>query len=349
MKKTPEKPELSEKINRQSIPSKFIVIDFEWNQPVPWLHARISYKELPGEIIEIGAVKLIKENGKYIVSESFRRFVRPVYYTIMNKNVSAIVQRNSAALKHGLRFHEAYEEFLGWCGSDFVLCSWSYSDIPILKANLKLHKMNHHLGRLFLDVQPLFSLIAEESNKQRSVEFAVDYFGFPKKRTFHEAKEDAYYTGLILKALLEKIAENEEDADKHQKKKFSHVLWDHMMNPDLKAETVQETGLFSTWEKCFSKTSRKVPRCPECQRTLTARIEWFRLKKSAFSLWFCAEHRLISGRMRLKKTPNKKVYASVRFKLDGPVGERVVLEKKAEYEIYGAEGKPFVAPAELKN
>ena len=327
--------------NSSELPPAFVVADFEWNQPVPWLHARVSYKDLPGEIIEIGAAKLVWNGEEYCISETFRRYVRPMYYTVMNKNVSAIVQRSSAALKQGHFFKDAYKEFQQWCGNDFILCGWSFSDIPILKANLKIHKMDHKLNALFLDVQPLFSMLAEGENKQRSVEYAVDFLQLPKKKMFHEAKEDAYYTALILKKLLDMLEQDGElpDVPEYASR---HILRDHMMNPDIRTEKVWETGLFPAWEKCFEEACKIPVYCPECMRKLVFRVGWFRLKKSAFSLWFCNEHHLISGRMRMKKTPDQKIYASIRIKLDGPVGERVVYDKKAEYDEFGCNGKPFI-------
>lgn len=327
--------------NSNDLPSVFVVVDFEWNQPVPWLHARINYKDLPGEIIEIGAAKLVWNGESYCIAESFRRFVRPTYYTVMNKNVSALVQRSSSALKQGHFFGEAYREFQQWCGNDFVLCGWSFSDIPILKANLNVHKMDSKLNALFLDVQPLFSMLAEGENKQRSVEYAVDFLHLPKKKMFHEAREDAYYTALILKELLG-MFEQDQKLSGESEYTFRHILRDYMMNPDIRTEKTWETGLFPTWEKCFEDTSKTLACCPECMRKLVFRIGWFRLKKSAFSLWFCKEHHLISGRMRMKKTPDQKFYASVRFKLDGPIGERVVSDKKEEYDAFGCDGKPFI-------
>ena len=42
----------------------FIVIDFEWNQPIPWIKSSMDPKILPGEIIEIDAVTVSFHDGK---------------------------------------------------------------------------------------------------------------------------------------------------------------------------------------------------------------------------------------------------------------------------------------------
>ena len=333
--------------------SSYVVIDLEWNQPIPWIKTTVDPKDLPGEIIEIGAVKLTLTDRGYVLSKPFHVTIRPVCYTVMNKNVSRVTNKMSSDLKFGLSFSDAYRSFREWCGSDYILCGWGNSDLTILKANMRYHNWDADLKTLFLDVQPLFARIAEGETKQRSVEYAVDFLRLPKKDDFHAAHRDAEYTGLILKELfllLDVAGMTEETGQEVIETEFSIRdlaalrLTPYLQDPDLHAESVKKTALYATWEKCYDDYPKDGEACPACGRALTERIAWFRLKKSGFSLWCCDDHHMVQGRMRMKKTPDGKFYASVSVRLTDPGSARMIEEREAEYLIYGSRGKPVERP-----
>ena len=355
--------------------SSYIVIDLEWNQPIPWIKTNVDPKDLPGEIIEIGAVKLSLTEDGYIMSKPFHVMIRPVIYTVMNKNVSRVTNKMSSDLRFGLSFSDAYESFRQWCGQDYILCGWGNSDLSILKSNLRFHNWNVDLNTLFLDVQPLFARVAEGLSHQRSVEYAVDFLHIPKRDDFHAAHRDAEYTGLILKEIflqidrirssgnssvissgvssavssgissgVSSVGENASDLLLEEMKTLR--LMAYLQNPDLHAEAVSKTDLYPSWEKCFDNYPKDQELCPACQRPLSCQIEWFRLKKSGFSLWCCEEHHMVQGRMRMKKTPDGKVYASISVRLTDPGSARLVAERYEEYLTYGVKGQPVPAAAE---
>lgn len=328
-----DRPEL---VNPRSA-SSYIVIDLEWNQPIPWIRSKVDPKELPGEIIEIGAVKITVNNTGPEISKPFHVMIRPVCYTVMNKNVSRVINKISADLRCGRPFIEAYGAFREWCGDDFILCGWGNSDLSILKANLRYHGMSDRLGLQFLDVQPLFSKIAENENKQRSVEYAVDFLQISKREEFHEAHRDAEYTGRILLKLFEMM--NTANGSFSQN---GAILKQYLFDPDLTAQTFRNTGTFNSWEECFSKNNIAECSCPACGEAMISEIAWFRLKKSAFSLWRCREHNLASGRMRLKKNNEGKYYASITVRLVNPAGEKSIIDRLEEYREFGTDGRPAV-------
>ena len=117
-------------------------------------------------------------------------------------------------------------------------------------------------------------------------------------------------------------------------------LMAYLQNPDLHAETSKKTGLYPSWEPCFDDYPKDQEFCPACQAQLSCQISWFRIRKSAFSLWCCEEHHMVLGRMRMKKTPDGKVYASVSVRLTDPGSARLVTERHDEYLLYGSQGKP---------
>ena len=77
---------------------QYIVLDMEWNQPWPGSHAaqKILPVEIHGEIIQIGAVRLL-ENGT--VADEFQVLARPKYYKKLNSRVSKLTGRRDARLR----------------------------------------------------------------------------------------------------------------------------------------------------------------------------------------------------------------------------------------------------------
>lgn len=319
----------------------FIVIDFEWNQPISWIKTSIDPKILPGEIIEIGAVKVSFNEGKWTLSKPFHRLIRPVCYTVLNKSVARVINKVSSDLKCGDRFERAYNEFMAWCGTEFVICGWGNSDLGILKSNLRLHGQSSDIGHPFLDIQSLFSRLAEDSSRQRSVEYAVDFFGISKRQVFHEAHRDAHYTAQILRQLLILTPTKTEEDPFSDHESALDIVDKFIYDPDLNVKISYNTELFYTWEKCFSQSQQHELICPACGATLVEELPWFRIKKSAFSIWRCETHQWIRGRMRMKKNPVGKIYATVDIQLIIPSEIRKIQEKQKEYLEFGAEGKPI--------
>ena len=94
-------------------PMTFVVFDMEWNQPIPYMPSPVDPKILPGEIIEIGAVKVqMNSESDYILSRPFSMVIRPTYYRIMNKQVSKVINKSTDDLKSGLPFEEVYHRFM---------------------------------------------------------------------------------------------------------------------------------------------------------------------------------------------------------------------------------------------
>ena len=113
----------------------YIVLDLEWNQPVA---AGMMRHNLRGEIIQIGAVKL--DDG-FRRLDGFEALVRPVFYTKMKGHVKRITGIDNQRLRLGLPFPEAMEEFLAWCGKEFVFVTWGGDDLPMLRENMLLHSI----------------------------------------------------------------------------------------------------------------------------------------------------------------------------------------------------------------
>lgn len=185
----------------------YIVLDLEWNQAA---NKKNRYaKILPFEIIEIGAVKL---NDGFQIIDTFQEVIRPVVYPKIHHISREVTGFTSADLQQGGHFPEVLKRFLTWCSSsEYRFCTWGPLDLTELQRNMNYYKIPLFPSPLFFyDIQEVFSIINGESANRRSLEYAVEFYEIEKKKDFHRALSDAYYTALIMAAMgAEKILPND--------------------------------------------------------------------------------------------------------------------------------------------
>lgn len=311
----------------EAFPMTFVVMDMEWNQPISYMPSSIDPKTLPGEIIEIGAVKLtVESETEFSLSSPISLLVRPTYYRIMNKQVSRVINRSTEDLKHGLPFTEAYRSFLKWCGEDYILCAWGDSDISILRANLKIHNLPVEINERFLDIQPLFGHVAENTSQQRSVAYAVDFYRIPQTNDFHSADKDAFYEAKILKEAMIDYFELSKKSGTEKMPQLRHFI----SNPNLTTQTRWKSRAFPTEKAAVEATISEKMSCPICGQPLETVIDWFTTGHTTLSLWQCSLHNSLSGKVRIKKTPAQEFYGSGQLRFVNGNAARYVREKWEE-------------------
>lgn len=163
--------------------SQYIVLDLEWNQSSRGKEGSVNC--LPFEIIEIGAVKL-DENFR-TVSE-FHRLIRPRVYRQMHFKISEVTHMSMEELEHeGLKFEDAVEEFIGWCGDDYVLCTWGNMDLTELQRNMVYHGLEipFPFPLFYYDVQKIYSLLHSDGKQKDSLDRVVEELGLLEGRPFH--------------------------------------------------------------------------------------------------------------------------------------------------------------------
>ncbi|MBO4927833.1 MAG: exonuclease domain-containing protein [Clostridiales bacterium] len=315
--------------NQELFPMTFVVFDMEWNQPIPYIPAPIDPKILPGEIIEIGAVKVtMRSENDYTLSRPFSITVRPEYYKIMNRQVSRVINKSTSDLKSGLPFLEAYQLFMEFCGENYVLCAWGDSDISILKANLKIHGQSSEINERFLDIQPLFGRVGENTAQQRSVAYAVDFYRIPQTDDFHSADKDAWYEARILKeTLIDYFAIMAKTPDRDSS--FPDLMT-YISNPNLTTQYRWRSAAFPTEKEALKATISEKLVCPICATELQPEIEWFSSGHTHLSLWKCLQHNLLSGKIRAKKTPKQEFYGAGQLRFVNGNAARYVREKWQE-------------------
>ncbi len=279
----------------------YIVVDLEWNQSNTGEEPEV--KEIPFEIIDIGAIKL---NGNRAMIDEFNQLVKPAVYQHMHKITSNLIHLHMKDLQKGRPFVEVMEEFLSWCGQDYIFCTWGPLDLFELQRNMKYYGMQALSSTpiRFLDVQKLFSIAYEDRKSRRSLEYAIDYLKIEKDIPFHRAFSDAYYTARILSCLKEEILENY-SIDTYvlptARQEEIHVMFHDYMKyisrefPD-KQKALEDKEVIST--KCYI-----------CHKNIKRKIKWFSPNgKHYYSISFCPVHGYMKSKIRIRKSENNKVY-----------------------------------------
>ena len=180
---------------------QYIVLDMEWNQPWPGSHAaqKILPVEIHGEIIQIGAVRLL-ENGT--VADEFQVLVRPKYYKKLNSRVSKLTGLRDARLREeGLPFPEALALFRQWIGGECIFLTWGFDDITVLEDNILLHDGEPDWITQWYNAQMIFNAQTGCGTSQKSLSSAMELVGIEPSRPAHDALGDAYHTALICSRL----------------------------------------------------------------------------------------------------------------------------------------------------
>lgn len=279
----------------------YIVLDLEWNQGSAGREPEV--KKMPFEVIDIGAVKL---NENRNITDKYNQLVKPVVYHQMNRITSDLVHLHMEDLQKGRPFVEVMNEFLSWCGEDYVFCTWGPLDLFELQRNMKYFHMEPlSAGPVkFLDVQKLFSIAYEDKKSRRNLEYAIDFLQIEKDVPFHRAYSDAYYTARILEQMEEEVLENY-SIDTYilpgTREEEIHVMFHDYMKyisrefPD-KQKAIEDREVIST--KCYL-----------CHRNIRKKVRWFSTNgKHYYSISFCPVHGYMKSKIRIRKSENDKVY-----------------------------------------
>ena len=278
----------------------YIVLDLEWNQSGEREH---TDKRLNFEIIEIGAVRLNEQ--KKMVGE-FSRLVKPQVYHELHKITSKLIHMQMQELEHGEPFTKVMQDFLDWCGEDYIFCTWGPLDLNELQSNMRYYEMEPlSKGPIrFLDIQKLFSIAFEDGKSRRALEYAVDYLEIEKDIPFHRAFSDAYYAGKVLDKLPEEV--------------FANYSYD-VFHPPLTREDEVKV-VFDTYAKYISRVfpnkqtalaDREVisSKCYLCHKNLKKKIRWFTPNgKHYYCVASCDKHGFMKGKIRIRKAEGEAVY-----------------------------------------
>lgn len=177
----------------------YIVLDMEWNQP--GFTDKVQFRGgvcMKNEIVQMGAVKL--DENQNIVGH-FEVVIKPECFKTMNKVIEKLTGITNETLETGKPFKEAIEEFLSWCGDDFVFLIWGYDDIRILKNNMMFHGVDTSGIPKHYNIQVIFCHQKEQEKRQYSLSYALEFCKIDVNEQLHDAYNDAMYTALVCKNL----------------------------------------------------------------------------------------------------------------------------------------------------
>ncbi len=289
----------------------YIILDLEWNQsPTGKINEN---KDIPFEIIEIGAVKLNKD--KEILGE-FHQYIRPQVYLEMDVNVHAVTHINMEDLQCGKTFPEAFKDFQAWLGDEeMIFCTWGSMDLVEFQRNMRFYNFPPFENKpfFFYDVQKLFAIFFEENQNPRTLCFAADFFHITKQGEFHSAISDARYTAKIFQKF-----------DLKKTKKFMELNYfsppkclEDEMYVSFKTYAKYISMEFKSKEQLLHAKHVKATNCCICQEAATKKIDWFpnSTKTNYYGVFYCKEHGYLKGKLRVKKTDDQKFFAVKTIKI----------------------------------
>lgn len=280
----------------------YIILDLEWNQSP--LGRGTENKEIPFEIIEIGAVKLDINKNK--ISE-FSEFIRPQVYNEIHYKTEEIIHIKMDSLLNSDYFPEVFERFITWCGDEYIFCTWGAMDLTELQRNIKYHKINELRDKpiKYYNIQKIFGIMYENDSVSRTLEYAVDFLGIDKVQCFHRALNDANYTAKIFQLIDNEIAQ----------KNYS---LDYYYNPKRKEDEIklvydsyskEISTEFDSKELALADKDVRSTICYKCGKKAIKKIRWFSSSsKMYYCLSVCKEHGYLIGKIRVKKTLDGKSF-----------------------------------------
>ena len=244
----------------------YIIFDLEWNQCGSECEIITEPVCLPGEIIEIGAVKL---DDSFQKIDELRLYIKPQYYTKLHRRIVTLTGiRDRVLAEQGLPFPEAYEKFRAFCGEEYSFMTWSTSDLPILVDNMLLHGMDVSDLPDTYDLQRIFCNEIMRFSRRMSLDDALKVLN-EKGDTAHDALNDSRNTALVCNHL-----DLEEYAGEYVSRAFAE--------PPLKLTFESPRAALESGElRRFS--------CPWCSESLEAE-PWLRLDHDEYvSMGRCTE------------------------------------------------------------
>ena len=176
----------------------YIIFDLEWNQCGSECEIMTEPVCLPGEIIEIGAVKL---DDAFKKIDELRLYIKPQYYTKLHRRIVTLTGiRNQVLEEQGLSFPQAYEKFMAFCGEEYSFMTWSRSDLPILIDNMLLHGIDVSNLPDTYDLQRIFCNEIMRFSRKMSLDDALSVLN-EKGDVAHDALNDSRNTVLVCNHL----------------------------------------------------------------------------------------------------------------------------------------------------
>ncbi len=281
----------------------YIVFDLEWNQ-CPDGKEREN-KQLPFEIIEIGAVKLNEEKE---ILDTFHCFIRPVVYRRLHYRTREVIELNAADLQNGLPFAKAVRKFLEFCGDDHRFFTWGTMDLMELQRNLRYYGKEDWIRPpvFFGDVQKLFAISFEDKTKRRSLEYAVRYLDIELEGEFHAALDDAMYTAYVLRRIPTDAIRGNYSIDTYQVPRSE----EEEIRIRYRSYEKHISRAFPERETLLKDPDVSALNCLVCHRTMDSVLPWYSSNQRNYeAVGICSVHGWTKSKIRIRKTEDSEFYS----------------------------------------
>ncbi|MBQ2737739.1 MAG: exonuclease domain-containing protein [Clostridia bacterium] len=258
----------------------YITLDLEWNQAYAQKAIAVQKQlacRLRGEVIQIGAVKL---DSRMQPCGSYQAIVKPKYFKKIHRMVADLTGISQEQMDAGISLSDAAESFRRWCGEDFVFLTWGPDDIPMLKENFHVHKIDMDWLDCTYDLQAIFNMQTDGGTKQRSLEYAMEYFEIPQRLPAHDALNDAYFTALVAKRL--DVPQGIRD--------YGNIATEHLYSAIIGDADGGDDG-YVTINEMLEDTPVSEPKCPLCDGLMKKAGGLLHSKGQKYTLHYkCEEH-----------------------------------------------------------
>ena len=307
---------------------KYIIIDLEWNQPLSYQSR--TFREVGDrlifEMIQIGAVKLDEQLN---IVDMISIPIQPTHYVKIHPRIRRMTQLGPEILDNAPHFQEAIDQFVAWCGEDYTLLTWGCDDVSVLQQNLDFFDVHPALP-VMCDIQRLFSDVYKLKDRM-GLKPAMDMMEIvpDEDKAFHNAVNDAYYTGLVFSKLPEPDAVLKYP---QQPKKLIHS--DHESQKHMRG-----ASKFDTLAEALASEDATKIKCPTCGKI--AELENSYVPQSAdkyIGLAKCNAHGMQMVRLRFFVDRENKIAMNMSASKAAPSNVAYIHTKALQVEERRARG-----------
>jgi DNA polymerase III epsilon subunit-like protein len=171
----------------------------------------------------------------------------------------------------------------------------------MLKENFRVHELEVAWLDSTYDLQLIFNRQTDDGTKQRSLEYAMEYFEIPQTLPAHDALNDAYFTALVAAKLDVPLG------IKNYNERRGEILLERVIG-DADAG---DDG-YVTINEMLSDDIVKAPTCPICKKPLTREANELHSKGQRYTYLYSCKS---DGRMLLSLKLHKNFNDTWRAKL----------------------------------
>lgn len=303
----------------------YIVLDLEWNQGKK--DSRNS-KRLPFEVIEIGATKL---DNNFNIVDQYGSIIRPKLHRRLHPAIRELLNYDESLLRTGRSFEVVFEEFIKWCGDDFIFCTWGPLDLMHLQQNMDYYYFERLPSPvIYYNIQEIYAKTKLGDRSQTpSLEKIVDTMKIPIDGPFHCAKNDAYYTAKVFQRVSHRHLSDMYSVDYYHyptcKEEELTIKHNHYI------EYVSST--FPDKKEAMLNDTLSSMRCYKCDKNLKIKIPWFSNNATQLCVGKCWNHGLQCGKIRFKSAKYGECFAIKTIEKIGKKEYERIKDRQKELQI----------------